>query len=149
MIVRAVLRGLAPAGAALAAVLGGIGWLYLLRRLDAPLAGPRLDDALPLERLAGGGAQPLARVALAWLPAGLVAGTLLAGAGFARRAPRAALLFAPAALLLMGLGALSDAITASDPLRAHLADQPGRAAIWAAAGLLAAGAAVPRARAPR
>jgi hypothetical protein len=75
-----------------------------------------------------------------------VAGALLARAGFARRALRSALLFAGAAALLIVLSGVSDAITESDPLGSHLGAQPGRAAIWTAAALLALGAALPRGR---
>jgi hypothetical protein len=138
-------RGLALVGTTVAVVLGGIGWLYLLRHAGG-LGGPALAEALPLQRLAGGAAQPLGRIAAAWLPAGLVAGALLARAGFARRLPRAALLFALAAPLLMVLGGASDAITESDPLGAYMSAQPLRPAIWVAAALLALGAAVPGAR---
>jgi hypothetical protein len=127
-------------------VLAGTGWVFALHHSGVLAAGPRLREALPLQRLAGNDAQPLGRIAVAWLPAGLVAGALLARVGFSRRLPRAALLFALTAALLMLLGGVSDAITESDPLGAFMSAQPGRVAIWAAAALLAAGAAVPRGR---
>jgi hypothetical protein len=139
-------RSLALAATGLAVVLGGLGWLFLLRRVGVLSAGPTLAEALPLQRLAGGAAQPLLRLVVAWLPAGLVAGTLLVRAGFARRWLRAVLMLYLGAALLMLLGGFSDAITESDPLGSHLAVQPGRVAIWAAAALLAAGAAIPRER---
>jgi hypothetical protein len=142
----AALRALALVATAIAVVLAGIGWLYLLRDSGAFAGGPALAEALPLQRLAGDAAQPLGRIAVAWLPAGIVAGALLARVGFARRAPRAALLFACGAALLIVLGGVSDAITESDPLASHMGVQPGRAAIWTAAALLAAGAALPRGR---
>jgi hypothetical protein len=130
-------------------VLAGMGWLYLLRDSGVLSGGPSLAEALPLQRLAGDAAQPLGRIAVAWLPTGLVAGVLLARAGFARRVPRAVLLFVLAAALLMLLGGVSDAITESDPLGAFMSVQPGHTAIWVAAGLLALGAAVaPRRRRP-
>jgi hypothetical protein len=140
------LRGLALVATVIAVVLAGVGWLYLLRDSGALSGGPALAEALPLQRLAGNAAQPIGRIAVAWLPAGLVAGVLLVRAGFARRMPRAALLFALTAALLMLLGGVSDAITESDPLGAFMSAQPGRAAIWTAAALLALGAAVPRGR---
>jgi hypothetical protein len=139
-------RALALAATGLAVVLGGLGWLFLLRGAGVLSAGPGLAEALPLQRLAGGATQPLLRLVVAWLPAGLVAGALLARAGFARRWARAALMFVLGAGLLILLGGVSDAITESDPLGSHLGAQPGRAAIWVAAALLAAGAAIPRAR---
>jgi hypothetical protein len=135
-------RGLALAATVIVVVLAGTGWLYLLRDSGALSGGPSLAEALPLQRLAGDAAQPLGRIVVAWLPAGLVAGVLLARAGFARRLPRAALVLAAAAALLMLLGGVSDAITESDPLTAFMGAQPGRAAIWTAAALLALGAAV-------
>jgi hypothetical protein len=140
------LRGLALVAIVIGVVLAGLGWLYLLRDSGTLAVGPALAEALPLQRLAGGAAQPLGRIAAAWLPAGLVAGLLLARVGFARRELRAALLFAGGAALLIVLGGVSDAITESDPLTSHMGAQPGRAAIWVAAALLAAGAALPRGR---
>jgi hypothetical protein len=140
------LRGVVYVATVVVAVLAGIGWLYLLRDSGALAGGPALAEALPLQRLAGDAAQPLGRMAAAWLPTGLVAGALLARAGFARRGVRAALLFAGAAALLIVLSGVSDAITESDPLGSHMSAQPGRAAIWTAAALLALGAAVPRGR---
>jgi hypothetical protein len=139
-------RSLALAATGLAAVLGGLGWLFLLRGAGILSAGPGLAEALPLQRLAGGAAQPLGRLVVAWLPAGLAAGVLLARAGFARRVTRALLMLVVGAALLMLLGGFSDAITESDPLGSHLGAQPGRAAIWVAAAPLAAGAAIPRGR---
>jgi S-formylglutathione hydrolase FrmB len=140
------LRWLAFGATVVVAVLAGIGWLYLLRDSGLLAGGPALAEALPLQRLAGDAAQPLSRIAVAWLPTGAVAGALLARAGFARRALRSALLFAGAAALLIVLSGVSDAITESDPLGSHLGAQPGRAAIWTAAALLALGAALPRGR---
>jgi hypothetical protein len=125
-----------------AATCAAIGWLYLLRDAGAIAAGPDLAEALPLQRLAGGDAQPLARIAVAFLPAGLVAGLLLRAAGFRRRLPRALGLLAGSALLLMALGAAADTITASERLADHLAQQPQRPAIWLGAALLALGAAI-------
>jgi hypothetical protein len=140
------LRGAALVATVVVAVLAGIGWLYLLRDSGLLGGGPALAEALPLQRLAGDAAQPLGRMVVAWLPTGLVAGALLARAGFDRRELRAALLFAGAAALLMVLSGVSDAITESDPLGSHMGAQPGRAAIWTAAALLALGAAVPPGR---
>lgn len=60
-----------------AAVVVGIGWLYVLRGLGWPTAGPRLGDSLPLMQLAGGDGQPLTRLLLAWLPTGMIAGAVL------------------------------------------------------------------------
>jgi hypothetical protein len=128
---------------AIAVTAAGIGWLYLLRRTGGLRAGPTLHEALPLQRLAGGSDQPLVRVVAAWLPAGLVSGVLLWAIGFPRRPVRAAVTFVGCLALLLALGAAADAVTASDPLRAHIAQQPHRVAIWLAAGLAAVGASLP------
>lgn len=123
--------------------LAGLGWLYLLRGVDALRAGPPLQEALALQRLAGQATQPLARVAVAWLPAGMAGGGALYALGLRSRPLRLVVVFAGCALLLLWLGAEADAITASDPLSQHLAAQPQRVATWVAAGLAALGAAVP------
>lgn len=139
-------RPVSAVGAAVGATAAGIGWLYLLRHA-APLdAGPRVPMALPLQRLAGGAAQPLARLLVAWLPAGVVAGLVLVAAGYRRRLVRAAITFGTTLVLLLALGAAADAVTASETLRSHLAAQPQRAATWLAAALVALGAVVPPGR---
>jgi hypothetical protein len=61
----------------LASLLAGMGWLYALRGLRWFAVGPRVGDALPLLQLAGFDAQPLARVAIAWLLVGMVFGVAL------------------------------------------------------------------------
>lgn len=136
-------RPVAAAGVALGGTAAGIGWLYLLRHAGSLSEGPRIGEALPLQRLAGGDAQPLARLVVAWLPAGLISGVVLAAAGFRRRAGRATLMFATTLVLLLALGAAADAVTASESLQAHLTAQPQRVATWLAAALAALGAAVP------
>jgi sulfite exporter TauE/SafE len=139
-------RPAAALGVAIGGTAAGIGWLYLLRDAAALDAGPSVREALPLQRLAGGAAQPLLRLVIAWLPAGLIAGVLLAAAGYRRRAVRAAVMFALTLVLLLALGAMADAVTASERLGDHLTAQPGRAATWLAAALVAAGAAMPPGR---
>jgi hypothetical protein len=129
---------------AIVSVLAGIGWLYTLRKAGALDAGPRFHEALPLQRLAGNADQPLARLVLAWLPAGLLAGFALRSVGFSSAASRATWMLLVALLLLLLAGAVSDAVTASEPLRDHWSEQPGRAAIWLPTVLVAAGAAIPR-----
>lgn len=58
------------------AALCGFGWLYFLRGIGWFAAGPKVGDALPLLQLAGFDLQPLARVIVAWLAAGMIAGLL-------------------------------------------------------------------------
>jgi hypothetical protein len=140
----------ARAAVALLTVLGvalaGFGWLSMLHRAGALDAGPGLREALPLQRLAGGASQPLARVIAAWLAAGLAGGALLYAVGLRSRLSRGAVVLVGSAALLLALGAAADAVTASETLRSHLAEQPQRAATWVAAALAGAGAALPGGR---
>ena len=142
-------RAVAMVLVVIAVTAAALGWLDVLRRAGVLHgAGPKLRDALALQRLAGGAAQPLGRLALAWLPAGVAGGALLALIGMRRRIPRGALLFCGCAALLLALDAAADAITASEPLSAHLSAQPGRLSIWAAAALAGLGG-LAAGRAPR
>lgn len=59
------------------AQLSGYGWLYVLRGLHWLAWPPGVSDALPLLQLAGFDVQPLPRVLVAWLLAGLLSGILL------------------------------------------------------------------------
>lgn len=63
--------------AVIVAQLSGYGWLYVLRGLHWLAGPPAIGDALPLLQLAGFDVQPLPRVLLAWLLAGLLAGIIL------------------------------------------------------------------------
>ena len=134
-----LLRGVATVVVMLAAVAGGIGWLYALRHLHVLKIGPRMTDALPLQRLAGGAAQPLGRVVAAWLPTGIAAGFALAVVARLNRPVRAAVAFVLALVFAIAIAAGSDALTHNEPLRHHLHEQPHRVAIWVAAGLIALG----------
>ncbi len=87
--------------AVVAAVLAGVGWLYALRGFGWLAVGTHIGDALQLLQLAGADAQPLLRIALAWIGAGLVAGLVL------RRAAR------PWRLLIAGAPALITLLLAS------------------------------------
>lgn len=135
------MRALVLTVSSVVVTLAGFGWLYVLHRGNALGAGPSVPEALPLQRLAGGAAQPLSRVALAWLPAGVVAGVALRSAGLGRG--RGAAVFAVCLVLLLAMGAAADAITASEPLARHVAPQLHREATWVAAALLGLGAAIP------
>jgi hypothetical protein len=70
-------RALLAVLVAVLATVAGIGWLYALRGLGWLNAGPRIPDSLPLLQLAGFDAQPLARLLVAWIPCGALAGALL------------------------------------------------------------------------
>ena len=135
-----VLRAIAVVAVMLAAVAGGIGWLYALRHAGALRIGPHLKDALPLQRLAGGAAQPLGRMVVAWLPAGLAAGIGVGLVSRLRRPARGLLVFVLALAMVLAVTAASDSLTHNEPLRHHLREQPHRAATWVAAGLMALGA---------
>jgi hypothetical protein len=121
------------------AILSATGWLYLLRDLGILDAGPRVRGALPLQQLAGGDAQPLLRVVLAWLPAGVVAGMALARLTRLGAAGRAGVVAVMAGLLLVGVGAAEDAAAISDPIPSHLSGQLHRPGNWVAVALLVTG----------
>jgi hypothetical protein len=115
--------------------------LYGLRQLGVLAYGPDVAGALPLQRLAGTDAQPLVRMAAAWVPAGMLAGWAVRG----RRARAPARVIAIGVLgvvLLMAIGAGSDAATVSGPVSTHLTEQLTRSGTWTAAALMAAGAAM-------
>jgi hypothetical protein len=132
-------RVLAAAAVIAGAVAVGLGWLYLLRDATLLDTGPRLSEALPLQRLAHGDAQPLGRMVAAWLPAGVVAGLGLAALTSLPRAARAVRVGAGAWAVLVLATAASHAVTESEPFIRHLENQPSQAAPWVAALLVAAG----------
>lgn len=141
-------RVLGRAAAALgcvAATAAGIGWLYLIRNTSALDAGPGVSGALPLQRLAHQDTQSLLRVVLAWAPAGVAAGFALTAATRLPPQGRALITFVTAFAVLFLTGAVSDAITASEPLSLHVTPQLHHAGLWLGAGIMAAAAAlVPR-----
>ena len=124
---------LALAGMALVALVAGTGWLYLLRKWGLFSFGPRVSGSLELEKLASADAQPLARLVVAWVPAGLVLGRTL---GTRTRAVVAGL--AVFALLIL-LGAVSDAVENSQSVGGWLGDQFGRGGPWVASALVVMG----------
>lgn len=128
------------------ALVAGMGWLYLLRDLGWLDAGPRLAGALPLEQLARADDQPLARIALAWLPAGAVAGLALAAVGTAPRLRRGLTIAMLALVLLFVTGATADAIAISaDDVVDRIPDQAANAGAWAELALIFIGSlAAPR-----
>jgi hypothetical protein len=129
------MRRLLVAGIGVAILtVAGTGTLYLLRQHGLLALGPGVSGALPLERLAGGDTQPLARVLIAFLPAGAAAALLLPPLPRAARALFVAAIAVPA---LAFAGALSDAITSNDPLREHLHGQLSRGGPWIGAAVLA------------
>ena len=79
-------RGALTVAVLLAGLLAGLGWLYVLRGLGWFAIGPGVRDSLPLLQLAGFDLQPLGRVVVAWLAAGVVAGVALVRVPRPRRA---------------------------------------------------------------
>jgi hypothetical protein len=101
--------------------------------------GPKVAGALPLQQLAGGAAQPLLRLVVAWVPAGVMAGLALRSGTKLSRGRRAALFALLAWLLLVMAGAASDAAAVSASVASHVPAQLTRAATWLAAALMASG----------
>jgi hypothetical protein len=135
---RAHRRGSTVAAMLLAvlALAAGMGWLYFLRDLGLFDAGPKLPGALPLEQLAHADDQPLLRVALAWLPAGAIAGVALARAGIGRRI-RVIAVVAIALVLLFVTGAVADAIAvSSNDLLGRIPDQATHEGMWTEVALV-------------
>src|SRR5512142_996391 len=71
------MRRVATAAIVLASLLTGFGWLYAMRGIGWFGGGTGVHDALPLLQLAGYDIQPLDRVVVAWLLAGIAAGIAL------------------------------------------------------------------------
>jgi hypothetical protein len=87
------------------------------------------------------------RLLVAWVPAGLGIGLVLAAVTALGRVGRGLVAALISYMLLVAAGTVSDAVTAGEPLGGHLAQQPGRAASLAAALVLGVCAAlVPGAR---
>lgn len=121
---------------ATASVVAGVGLAYLLRDSAVLDFGPRVAGALPLQQLAGGESQPLARMAVAWLCAGGVAGLALATLTRAGIVPRTVALAVLAGGMLLLAGAISDAAAVSEPIGRHLTSQLSRSGTWVADALL-------------
>jgi hypothetical protein len=141
---RALLAASGAAGAVLILVLSllaGVGWLYLLRSLGWFTLGPRLGDSLPLLRLAGFDGQPLVRVAVAWLLAGIVFGLALIRVDPWRRAVLGGVL---GLLLLLFASQAAFALAGNLRLSAVLWDRVPGFGPWCEALLFAAGSALPR-----
>jgi hypothetical protein len=98
-----------------------------------------VNGALPLQQLAGGDAQPLLRMMVAWLPAGIAVGVALAALTRLSRPARVAVTAIVSALLLLAASAVSDSIAENDAVRTHVSAAFSRQAIWLAVALLAIG----------
>jgi len=134
------LRGVAGALLVLLSVFVGIGLLYAIRGLGWAPAGPSVPDSLPLLALAHHDGQPLARVALAWVAAGVAFGLLTRWIAPRRRTLVALL---PTLILLIVASDASSALSENLRLSAVLSNRvPPSGALFEAL-LFAAGAAVP------
>jgi hypothetical protein len=124
---------------ALLSVCAGMGWLYLLRQAGVLDAGPKLAGALPLEQLARGDDQSLARVAVAFLPAGVAAGLGLAWATGWGLLARSLTVGGLGLVLLVVTGAVSDAVAVNETVFSKLAGQFSHAGLWVELGFLVIG----------
>ncbi|HTX30847.1 MAG TPA: alpha/beta hydrolase-fold protein [Solirubrobacteraceae bacterium] len=139
-LLRGVVASVGVGFAVIFAVLTGTGLLYGLRGLGWLAAGPRLGDALPLLQLAGFDGQPLARVAAAWLLAGVVLGLVLIRV---RPSARVVVVAGFGLLLVLFASEASFALARNLRLSAVLADRVPGSGAWFEGVLLAAGAALP------
>ncbi|HZV75478.1 MAG TPA: phosphatidylglycerol lysyltransferase domain-containing protein [Conexibacter sp.] len=124
-------RAVAALIVAVLAAPSGLGILYLLRGDRLLPDGRQVAGALPLQALAGGAAQPLVRVAIAFAFAGVAAGLLI---GLLTRVPLWSVATATGvlawALLVLG-GAASDAVENSGRVVPRLQPQLRHRGLWA------------------
>ena len=102
------------------AIVGGVGWLYLIRDVHLLAHGPSVSGALPLEELAQRSSQPLLRMAVAWLPAGFAAGLALALTTRLRGAVIAASTGLLALAILFSTTAASEAVSHNESFAEHV-----------------------------
>jgi hypothetical protein len=136
-----MLGGLAVMLAGLAGLLAGAGWLYAFRGLRWFAVGPQVGDSLPLLQLAGFDGQPLLRVVIAWLPAGVIAGLALVRVSPLRRA---VLLGVLGLLVLLFASQASYALARNLRFSTVLSDRSPGLGPWLEAALFAAGGALAR-----
>ncbi len=142
----ALAGGAATLVALVVALLAATGLLYGLRGLGWLSGPPRVANALPLLQLAGFDAQPLPRVIVAWVLAGVAFGVL---AHRMRPLRRAGLATVIALLVLLFASDASLALARNDRLSDVLsATVPGLGA-WLEAALFALGAVLPGSRGVR
>jgi hypothetical protein len=137
----AVAAGVAIVVLLLLCLLAGTGLLYGLRGQRWFGAGARIGDSLPLLQLAGFDGQPLARVAAAWLPAGMIFGIALIRVKPLRRTAIAGML---GLLVLLFASDAAFALARNLRLSQVLSDRAPGFGPWLEALLFAAGSALPR-----
>ena len=122
------------------ASIAGVGWTCVLRQDGLLGAGPKVSDALPLLQLAGADAQPLTRVAVAWLLAGLMSGLAM----YRWRRIRRALFAGVLGTLLLAMGSDASFALARNLKLSHvLSSRAPGLGMWLEAVLFAAGATIP------
>ena len=126
----------------LVAPVAGVGLLYLLKDAGVAHLGPKAAGALPLQQLDGSDGQPLARMALAWLPVGVAVGAVLVAFTRSSRLIALGVVALTAWVVLVLSAAGSDAIANSESFTAHLVSPLGVAGTWVALVLLVIGAAI-------
>lgn len=132
---------IATGPAVLLCSLAGLGLLYAMRGLQWFAIGPPVPDSLPLLQLAGFDGQPLVRVILAWLAAGVIIGYALIRIGPLRRSALVGML---ALLILLLASDASYALARNLRLESVLLDRTPGLGPWLEAFLLAVGSALPR-----
>jgi hypothetical protein len=137
----AVAAGVAIVLLLLLCLLAGTGLLYGLRGLRWFGVGARIGDSLPLLQLAGFDGQPLARVAAAWLPTGMIFGIALIRVKPLRRVVMAGML---GLLVLLFASDAAFALARNLRLGQVLSDRAPGFGPWLEALLFAAGSALPR-----
>jgi hypothetical protein len=126
----------------LLAPVAGVGLLYLLRDAGIAGVGPSPSGALPLEQLAGADAQPLLRMALAWIPVGLAAGALLVAFTRSSRARTTVAMAVVSGLMLVVSAAASDALANNEPFSNDTSAPLRAGGTWVSLALLIIGAAI-------
>ena len=124
------------------APVAGVGLLYLLRNAGVVPLGPKAAGALPLQQLDGSDGQPLARMALAWLPVGIATGAVLVAFTRSSRVLALGVVALVAWVVLVLSAAGCDAIANNEPFRAHLTSPLGAAGTWVSLVLVVIGAAI-------
>ncbi|MBV9214147.1 MAG: hypothetical protein JOZ25_10945 [Actinobacteria bacterium] len=118
--------------AAVVAIAAGVGWLYLLDGAHLFALGPNQRGALPLEELARRGAQPLARMVVAWVPTGAAAAIALVRVARTRSRTAVVAVGVLAFAILFPTTAGSEALERNERLSAHVGHALGRPGVWVA-----------------
>ena len=124
------------------APVAGVGLLYLLRDAGIAGIGPSPSGALPLEQLASADAQPLVRMALAWIPVGVAAGGLLVAFTRSSRILTTLTMAIVSGLTLVVSAAASDAVANNEPFSNDTGAPLHAGGTWVSLALLVIGAAI-------